>query len=423
MSSLSLPSFDRVPALLQDAEVAHDEIVRLASLARALNPSLPANLRYFQRADSDLKELGKAPGRYVLTNDSRSELTDGLQDTQAVDLFDALKTSLPSHVVQVLHDRLQATMASPSPAGLASQVFVAAHRVGRETLAVTPTNELDRVIAFSPARQPAALAFTADPFLTEVATQHLSRAPLPGQPGTDPAFDFLSNITFVRQALASDASRFSVGRIKDVVERIRSLDVVQGEAPFEDRSHQGWLAFSLLSGGKGWSEPLLSNGQGVVSPHAAYRGVNAITAAVAANDAPAVSSLVNAGALPNSILATVPRIFGERQAEIEAAAGEYMPLAVFGAAVGASEAVAQLAKGGAMLDLTNNRGQTPLSVAAAQQNEPAVRALLFAKADPTLADEDGRRPSQHAQGALQQLLMAHENGTALEGPSRGPRLG
>lgn len=421
MSSLSLPSYDRAPALLADAEVAYDEIVRLASLARALNPGLPSNIRYFQRSDSDLSEMRSTPGRVVLTNDARPELVDGLQDTQAVDLFDALRSVLPAGVVQVLQNRLEAATSQPSSAGIVTQAFLAAHKAGREVLAQAPTNDPEKTLFFSPARQPAALAFAADPFLTDVAAVHLQRAPTPGE---DPAFDHLSNITLVRQALSADASRFSVSRLEEVVGRIRSLDTVKGEAPFEERSQQGWVAYSLLAGGKGWAKPLLQMGQGVVSPHNAFRGVNAITAAVAANDASAVGALLDAGALPNSIIAEVPRIFGPRQAQVEAAGGEYMPLAVFGVAAGATEAVAQLAKAGAMLDVTNNRQETPLSVAAAQQNEPAVRALILAQANGTIPNEDGLMPSQRATGPLRDLLETYESGvTPTFSTARGPRLG
>lgn len=420
MSSLSLPTYDRAPALLADAEVAYDEIIRLASLAQALNPNLPKHVRYFQRTESDLSEMTTTPGRVVLTNDARPELVDGLQDTQAVDLFDALGSVLPAGVVDVLRRRLEAATNQPSSAGIVTQAFAAVHKAGREVLAQAPTNDSEKVLVFSPARQPAPLAFAAEPFLTDVAAHHMTRTRVPGE---DHAFDHVTNITLVRQALAGDAGRFSVARLEQVVQQIRSLDTVKGEAPFEERSQQGWVAYSLLAGGKGWARPLLQMGQGVVSPHNAYRGVNAITAAVAANDPAAVGALLEAGALPNSIIAEVPRIFGARQAEVEAAGGQYMPLAVFGVAAGSTEAVAQLSKGGAMLDLTNNRGETPLSVAAAQQNEAAVRSLLLANADGFIPNEDGLRPSQRANGALRQVIEAHENGVGAPTVSaRGPRL-
>jgi hypothetical protein len=422
MASLTLPVLDRAPALLPHAEIGYDELIRLASLAQALDPSLPKHVRYFQRSDSDLSDISTAPGRVVLTNDSRPELTDGLQDPNAVDLFDAFQSTLPPRVVDVLRERVQAATGAANPQTMVSKAFAAAHKAGRETLAQAPTSDPDKVLVFSPARQPAALAFTAEPFLTNIAAHHMSRARVPGE---DIAYDHVTSITLVRQALAGDASRFSAPRLQEVVERIRSLDTVKGEAPFEERAQQGWVAYSLMAGGKGWARPLLQMGAGVVGPHSAYQGVNAITAAVAANDATAVNALLDAGALPNSIIAEVPRIFGARQAEVEAAGGQMMPLAVFGTAAGSTEAVAQLAKAGAMLDLTNNRGETPLSVAAAQQNEPAVRALLFAQANGFTPNEDGLLPSQRATGALRQLLEQHEAGVdapAVSSP-RGPRLG
>lgn len=403
MTSISLPVVSSAPPLLQDAEVAYDELLRLASLARAMDPSLPATLRYFRRTEADVAERGASPGRVVFTTDARSSLEGGLQDPSAVDLFEALERSLPAGLVNLLRQRVDQATAHPSSSGIVAQAFEAAHGAGRVPLESRPTSDPDYVIEASPAIAPAALAFRDDAFLADVAAAHLKRARSPGE---DPAFDFIATLNSVRQSLASDASRFPASRIRDVVEQIRSLDGIRGEAPFEERAQQGFIAYSLLSGGKGWVKPLLAQAPDVVKPFTAYQGVSPLLAAVAANDGQAVRALMEAGLSPNAYVNELPPIFGRDQGAVANQVGSRSTLSVVGAAVGATEAVAQLVQHGAMVDLPNSNGSTPLAVAAQNGNEALSRVLLGAGADPLYVNRDGQSPVDIAQGALKDVLLS-----------------
>lgn len=396
--AVSLPAYDRAPALLADAEVAFDEIRRLASLARALDPTLPAQVRFFQRAGADPSESQVTPGRVVFTSDVRPELTGGLQDTAPVDLFEALERTLPAQVVATLRQRLESATSRPSQAGIVVQAFRAAHKAGRVPLTVNDTSDPDVAITSSPALVPAALEFRDDSFLVDVGLAYLpaNRARLKGE---DPAFDFLSTVNAVRQALASDAGRLPQSRVREVVEQIRSLDIVPGKQSYEATSQQGWVAYSILAGGKGWTRPLLMQGGPSVDPHVAFRGVQPTVAAVAANDAQAVQALVDAGASANGLVSALPPIFGNRQAAMEELAGQFVPLAVLGAAAGATEATMQLVRAGAEKELANGSGQTALHLAAITGNEALARALHVAGANVDALDAEGRTPRSYAPAA------------------------
>lgn len=403
MTSISLPVVSSAPSLLPDAEVAYDELLRLGSLARALDPSLPASLRYFRRTEADAGDRSASAGRVVFTNDVRASLDGGLQDSQAIDLFEALERSLPPALVKLLRQRVDQATARPSPAGIVVQAFEAAHGVGRVPLESRPTSDPAYVIESSPALTPAPLAFRDDAFLADVAAAHLKRARAPGE---DAAFDFIATVNSVRQALASDASRFPASRVRDVIDQIRSLDGIRGEAPFEERAQQGFIAYSLLAGGTGWVKPLLARASDVVKPYTAYQGVSPILAAVGRNDAQAVRALVEAGISANAFMNELPPIFGRDQRAVEEQVGTRPTLTLVGAAVGATEAVAQLVQQGALVDLPNSAGTSPLGVAVEAGNEALVRVLLAAGADPKQANQEGVAPLDMAQGAMRAVLEA-----------------
>lgn len=407
MTSVSLPVVASAPPLLQHAEVAYDELLRLGSLARALDPSLPETLRYFRRTEADVADRTVSPGRVFFTTDHRPSLENGLQDAQPIGLFEALEHSLPASLVGLLRERLENATARPSPSGIVVQAFEAAHAAGRVPLEARPTHDPHYVIEASPDLKPAPLAFRDDAFLTDVAAAHLKRLRHPGENGEDRAYDFISTVNSVRQALSGDASRFPASRVSDVIKQIRSLDGLPGEAPFEERAQQGWIAYSLLAGGKGWTVPLLKQAGKVVKPYTAYQGVSPALAAVARNDATALGALLEAGVSANAFLSELPPIFGRDQAKVEESVGSRPTLALVGSALGCTEAVARLIQQGAMVDLPNGQGTTPLGLAAQSNNEALARVLLNAGADPLKADNDGVSPRDLAQGtALLDVLDA-----------------
>lgn len=410
MTSISLPVVASAPPLLKDAEVAYDELLRLASLARALDPSLPPAIRFFRRTPTD--DRGSAPGRVVFTTDARASLENGLQDSAPVDLFDALKRSLPPGIVALLQARVTEATARPVPSGIVAQAFGAAHAAGRVQLEARPTNDPDFVIEASPALVPAVLGFRDDAFLADVAAAHFKRARAPGD---DPAFDFIATVNTVRQALASDASRLPAPRIRAIIDGIRSLDGLPGEPPFEERAQQGWIAYSLLAGGAGWTKPLLAQAADVVKPFTAYQGVSPALAAVGRNDAVALQALIDGGVSPNAFLGPLPPVFGRDQAEVEAQTSSRPTLALVATVLGATEAVGQLVQRGALVDLPNSDGVTPLALAVAAGNEPLARVLVAAGANPRQADAEGVSPLDRAEGAMRAMLEAPASASA---PSR-----
>ena len=373
MHALTLPVQTKAPSLVADAEIAFDQILQLASLARALDPSLPPSLRFFQRGPSDAAERAGTPGRVVLTFDERDSMENGLQDSHAIDLFEALDRVLPPLLSSALRERVEAAV--PGPAGAVAQAFAAVHKTGRVLLDMQPTNDDGVSISMSPPLRPAALAFRDDPFLSDVAAVALVRPRIAGE--EDPAFDFVNALNSARNALGEDVTRLSVPRVQQVIATIRSLDGKHGESSYEERSHQGWIAYSLLAGGKGWTRPLLAGDtRGSISPYTAFRGVSPVVAALAANDAPAVQALLDAGVSPHAVLAEAPPVFApDVQAHVRAETGNYAPLTVFGAACGSTEAVARLVQAGADPSLRNGAGESGLDVALRSRNDALVRVL------------------------------------------------
>lgn len=415
MTRLQLPAYTKAPELFADAQTAYDELMRLASLARAVDPSLPSHVRFFQRGNEADLERQQVPGRVVFTTDTRPDLADGLQDSNAVDLFDALEKTLPSHTVSALRQRLDAATAAPSSAGIVAQAFDAASRAGRINLSSTPTHDPDVSIVSSPAVAPPALAFAADPFLGEVALANVNRL---RQPGEDLAFDHVSAVSTVRQALSKDASTMSAPQIRSVVETIQSLDGARGEGSYESRTQQGWLAYSVMAGGQGWVRPLLMAAPGSVSPHTAFRGVSPIAAAVLANDAQATQALLDSGVSSNVYLPGVPAaVHPSDRAELEDRLGDHFPLSALAAAAGSSAALGKLAQSGAMVDAPGTEGRTPLHQAALAGDEATVRVLISHGADPTKPDANGQTAQDLATGPLKDVLEAWKNNALPEDPT------
>lgn len=417
MTRVKLPAYDRAPALPRDVDVAYDEILRLASLARAIDPSLPAHVRFFQRAPDSAAEQRDTPGRVVFTTDTRPHLDGGLQDSRAVDLFDALEKVLPAHLTTALRARLDNATGHPSSAGIQAQAFRAAQAAGRVDLSAVPTNEPGMVIVSSPAVAPAALAFRDDPFLADAAAAFLER---PRQQGEDPAFDFIANVNTVRQALATDAARLPASRVRQVVDALNALDTDPHEPAYEQRAQQGWLAYSVLAGGRNWAAPLLKQAPDKVGAYTPFRGVSPIVAGVMANDAATVGAVLDAGMSPHVYLGEVPRVLAMGQDRVESLLGDRFSLPALAVACGSDEALGQLARHGAMLDLAGAQGKTPLHVAAQMGNESATRVLLANGADPGVRDHAGRRPVDVATGPVQAVLSAPLVDRGAAGPA-GPR--
>ena len=422
MTRPQIPAYAQAPELFADPQTAYDELIRLASLARAVDPSLPPHVRFFQRGQEADIERQQVPGRVVFTSDTRPHLDGGLQDPNAVDLFEALEKTLPSHTVSALKQRLDGATSSPSRAGIVAQAFTAAASAGRVSLSSTPTHDPDVAIVSSPAMAPPALAFSADPFLGEIALANVNRL---RQPGEDPAFDHVSAIGSVRQALSKDASKMSAPQVQAVVESIRSLDGAPGEGSYESRTQQGWLAYSVMAGGQGWARPLLTAAPDVVSPHTSFRGVSPIAAAVLANDAQTVGVLLEQGVSANVYLPGLPpAVHPSDRARLEDRLGDRFPLSSLAAASGSSAALGKLIQNGAMMDVPGSEGRTPLHQAVLSGDEPTVRVLVAHGADPTLRDANGQSAQDMATGPLKDVLKAsgmNAEAPATPGPSMANR--
>lgn len=403
MTNLRLPPDPAQEELYPDPKEAFFELIRLASFARAMDPSLPSHMRLYQRSLAEDIESGQAPARVLFTNDTRSSLEDGIQDPNVVDLFDALERTLPESAVEKFKGRLRSSTSALSPSQAVEGAFSAASKAGYVSLETRATHDPEVKITSSQALVPPVLAFRENAFLNSMVLSNFTRMRLPGE---DPVFDYVSKVNSVRQALSRDASTLSAAQISRVVEAIRELD--EGVAgSFESTHGQGWLAYSALSGGKGWTAPLLKGAPESVSPHTSYHGISPMAASVVANDPQAVQALLEQGVSPNVYLDSVPRAMNHVQHEVlSEKLGERFTLASLAAAMGNAASLGVLARGGALVNAPGEDGKTPLHHAVESGSEAAVRALINNGANPNVPDARGATPRMMAQGSLKQVLEA-----------------
>lgn len=415
MTNLRLPPGPTPEELYPDPKEAFSELMRLASLARVMDPSLPSHVRFYRHEVGE-GESGPAKARVLFTNDTRPVLEGGIQDPDVVDLFDVLERTLPESAVSRLKERLQASTSTSSPSQAVSEAFAAS---GQASLDTRPTHDPDVAITSSQALAPSALAFREDAFLNHLALSNFTRMRLPGE---DPAFDYIAKVNSVRQALSRDASTLSSAQLNRVMGAIRELD---GGVPgsFESTHGQGWLAYSALSGGKGWAGPLLKGAADAVNPHAPYHGISPMAAGVVANDAQAVQALLDQGVSPNVYLDRVPPAMNHVQhGVLSEKLGGRFTLASLAASMGNAASLGALARGGALLDAPGEDGKTPLHHAVESGSEAAVRTLINNGANPNVPDAQGVSPRMMAQGPLKQVLEAAP-ASEVERTPRSPMFG
>lgn len=402
--------FTAIPKLLEHDEVVFDEVMRLASLVRAIDPTLPTHLRLFRRAQTDNPSAGPE-AKVLLTSDLRADLRGGLQDSAPVDLLEKARQLLGDRVV----GRLSEAMSSQDM-GL-QRAFQAASIAGKSSLTKNALNDGDTSVYSSTPQMAPELAFLNDPFLTQLAIGLTEHGEIPVNE-ENTANNFLHKIVGVRKALSSDVSDLSVPKVKEVIQDIQSLSSSRGHPTFEESINHGMLAYSLLSGGKGWAAPLLSQKNLQVNCFTGYGGVSPIVASIAKDDAASIKTLLEAGVSANSLMPSVPNIFNrEDMSKIVRTAGEQIPLVVFAASVGSSKGISLLAKNGADLNLLSSTNETALMIAAKSGDEKSMRVLLENGANPNLKNNDGLTAFDLAQDpALKNLLKVSPKGS-------GPKLG
>jgi hypothetical protein len=132
-----------------------------------------------------------------------------------------------------------------------------------------------------------------------------------------------------------------------------------------------------------------------VSPYAPYGQFSPISLAVGNNDRAATLDLLGAGVSPNTVLREWPNMFGRHSPDVFITNPvDFLPIAVFGAAVGSTAAVGALMEAGADANFATEKKDTALHMACKHGYEPMARLLDMHGADFTRQNSQGHAPDE-----------------------------
>lgn len=396
------------PAPLPDPDVVFDHIMGLASLARALKPDLPQQIRFVRYAPLDEAERNTASFKVMFTEDTRPLSQDGYRDPNARELWEVLEEVLPADMVQAERDNLSASPRFRFAAAADAAVYSAFRR---ERLSIeTKVLDEDRVIQASDAVRPAEMAFLSTPTLA----RWVYLAPVVGNEEALPPniSAFRRDVHLARRVLAQDFQQCSGADRQSLVDALGRLSSRRA-GNFETEQGHGWIGYSLAQGAKGWTKFLLANG---ASPFAPYQAVAPTAWAVASDDVVSLRALCSAGATPSAMLSSAPMVYkGNEQRELAARMGSFPHLITLAAACGATRALAGLLDEGANIDAVNATGATAAHVLAAAGDERSMRVLIGRHARLDIEDRDGNLAAQYVpegQDALFDLMETMRLGEA-----------
>lgn len=378
------------PAPLPDSTVVYDHILGLVSLARALDPSLPATFRFVRYAPLDESERNEASFKVMFTNDKKPLSQGGYRDANAKELWEVLGELMPKDMVEAE----QKNLASSPRFRFASAVDAAIYDAFiKQTLTLEhKVISDDKIIQVSEAVRPPEMAFLNTPTLARwvyLAPGNRAENALPIS--TDLAL-WRSDVGHLRRILASDfteAGGEDLARVKQSVQRLAGRRM----GSFELDHNHGWIGYSLAQGAKGWTSFLLKAG---ASPFANYQSVSPICWAIANDEAKPVKDLIAAGATASSLLLSAPKVFkGDEQRELDARFDNVSQLLSFAAACGATRSMGALLDNGADPNQTGANGATALHIAAAAGDERSVRLLIGRGVDMEIEDSKRNIASQY----------------------------
>lgn len=393
------------PPPLGHPVAAYEQLLSLASLAQALDKSLPARIRFVQFAHSDADGHAVGPVRVLFSNQIGSIMDNGWQDTKAVELWDALERVLPAQMVQMERDNIQ----SLPRANFADHAGVAWYGAVREGLVSVETKTLDdgRTVRASEPISPGALTFMNNP--AHARWVYLSPG-IQDDDGIDAAREpsiraFRHDVQGLRDILSrpfSEASGHQRQFAADAVGRLSARKV-----DFEQRHDHGWIGYAAAHKAAGWAGFLVKAG---ASPHQAYNGISPLVWAAASNDRATAQAVLDAGASPSVIFSSTPEVFEPpHQQRLRNVSGNFTNPLRLSCAMGATAVAATMIGFGADPNAANERGETALHIAARLGNEELVRLLIKSGASLEAVDNDGAIPAQRVPESADSLFNTMED--------------
>lgn len=375
------------PPVLSDPRAVYDRLMGLASLARALNPDLPPNLRFYRRAEAAEDTRNNASFGVVFTSEANAI---GMAQESEVEFWSALEAVLPAHVLAGERANLDAAPSYKFSSAIDAAVY-GAHRDGLMKVATAKSGDPDWVIQSTNGKRIPEMDFLSEPSLSRwlyLTPSAKIDADARLSPGLVRSRNHVRTMMDILSKPFDDCSADEKAR---VAQSFQALEEKRRDS-FEFNHQHGWIGYAFAHGAAGWTAPLLKLG---ASAHIPYNGELPVVWATALDDGYSVGALVQAGASVLTLLSGAPKVYdAQNQARLESQMGPFSSLLGLAATVGAPRATAVLCQKGANVLTADARGATPLHVACRQNNEPLVRVLISNGADLSVEDRDNLIPSE-----------------------------
>jgi hypothetical protein len=372
-------------------------VLALASLARQKDPSLPQHLRATRRVPEGLT-ASEVPFRLMFTADNRSELPEGVvSDTTAVEFWEAVERAVPG-LAATEQQHLTLRVRQQGVPGL-DAAMEEGYRRGEFSLKSHPRADATQDKHY----YSTTFSVPEDAFLSYPDLGNLAFLS-PGQPDkATPIGRLLGRYQAACQTLSRPLEQTGATERQALITHIQALNRVQKQSgqdgTFEENHRHGWIAYALAQGGTGWTHFLLQQKDGkgpLVSPYAPYGTLSPLTMAVGTNDRAATEALMDAGVSPNTVLRTMPQMFGEtiQKRLNQNYPSDYLPILVFAAATNSPAASAVLLKAGAEVNFANEKGFTALHLACANGADAMAHLLDRHHADFTAVNANRHVPDE-----------------------------
>lgn len=400
------------PPVLSDPRAVFDRVLGVASLLRALDPSLPKYLRFYRRAEAAEDTRNNAEFKLVFTHQAGAV---GMATEQDVAFWDAAERLLPAHALEAERERLNAAPSYRFANAMDAAVY-GAHRDQVLQMNTKSSGDPDWVINSSNGIPVPEMDFISEPSLSRwlyLAPNSLADEDPRVAPALTRARANVKTLMSVLSKSYDDCSSIERSAARE------SFEALEGKRIRFETTHQhGWIGFAMAHGAKGWTKPLLQMG---ADPRVPYNGELPVVWACALDAAADLRDLEAAGASVSLILTQAPQVYdAESQARLEKRSGQFMSLISLAANVGASRAAATLAQLGANINHADSRGSTPLHIAATDGNENLCRVLVLHGADVSIEDGSKSLPCECVPQSSQSLfdwLEAVRLGRPLENPT------
>ena len=243
------------PPVLPDPRAVFDRLLGVASLLRALDPSLPKNLRFYRRAPADEKSRNEVEFKLVFTNDSGAA---GMATEKDVQFWETAERLLPAHALAGERERLDAAPRYRFANALDAAVY-GAHRDQLVQMSTASSGDPDWVLNSSNGISVPEMDFISEPSLARwlyLAPSALADEDVRVAPALTRA---RANVKTLMSVLSKSYEDCSVGERNAAKD---SFEALEGKRiRFESTHQHGWIGFALAHGAKGWTKPLLHLGQ------------------------------------------------------------------------------------------------------------------------------------------------------------------